>query len=216
MPRPRFAALEPARRDAILGAAADELAHRGLEGASYNRIIERSGVSKGAMYYYFDGKDDLCLTALRRAFDRAVAHIGPPSRADDAHGFWDALAVVYERILGFVAEEPALAGLLRAVLVSPSARVDAAIAEYTEQARSWLERLLEDGRALGAVRGDLPGDLLTRLLISMGDCTDRWLLERWDELEPAFVERYALTMLELHMRVAAPLALVIERERRAR
>ena len=215
MPRPRFAALEPARRAAILGAAAEELARHGLEGASYNRIIERSGVSKGAMYYYFDGKDDLCLTALRQAVERAVAEIGPPAGADDAHAFWDALAELYERVMRFVAEEPALAGLLKALLVSPSIHIGAAIAEYTEQARSWLARLLEDGRALGAVRDDLPSDLLTRLLISMGDCTDRWLLERWDGLEPAFVERYAHTMLELHMRVAAPLALVIERERRA-
>jgi hypothetical protein len=158
---------------------------------------------------------DLCLTALRDAFERAIAQIGPPAPAHDAQGFWDSLAEVYERITRFVLEEPALAGLLRAVLVSPSARIGAAISEYTEQVHAWLARLLGDARALGAVRDDLPVDLLARLLISMGDCTDRWVLDRLDQLQPSFIERYADEMLALHMRVAAPLALVLERERNA-
>jgi AcrR family transcriptional regulator len=46
MARPRFLKLEPSRRAAILAVAAEEFAQFGYEGASYNRIIERSGLSK--------------------------------------------------------------------------------------------------------------------------------------------------------------------------
>jgi AcrR family transcriptional regulator len=59
MPRPRWATLEPERRTAILDVAAAEFAAHGFTDASYNRIIQRAGISKGAMYYYFDDQEDL-------------------------------------------------------------------------------------------------------------------------------------------------------------
>ena len=67
MPLPRFDKLDDPRKRAILAAAAEELAERGFAGASYNRIIERAGISKGAMYYYFADKDDLYRTVLQAA-----------------------------------------------------------------------------------------------------------------------------------------------------
>ena len=59
MPLPRFQNLDQLRKRAILTAAAEEFGERGFAAASYNRIIERAGISKGAMYYYFADKDDL-------------------------------------------------------------------------------------------------------------------------------------------------------------
>jgi AcrR family transcriptional regulator len=215
MPRPRFASLEPARRDAILAAATEELARAGFEASSYNRIIERAGVSKGAMYYYFDDKEDLLLTALDDAVTRALAALGPAPAFRDAHGFWDALGELYRRVTDFVAAEPALAGLLKTALTrESSARVGEAVADYTTRLERWLAELLERGRALGAVRPDVSTGLLARLLTAMGDVTDRWLLDHWDELDPDDLEDYPRRALDLHLRVAAPLELVIERERR--
>lgn len=40
-------------------AAVEELADRGYDGASLTRIAERAGVSKGLIWHYFAGKDDL-------------------------------------------------------------------------------------------------------------------------------------------------------------
>ncbi len=215
MPRPRFAALKPERRAAILSAAAEELARSGFEASSYNRIIERSGVSKGAMYYYFDGKEDLVLTTLSGAVEQALAALGEPLRFDDANGFWDALGDLYQRVIAFVLAEPALAGLLRSVFTRPlSPGVSEAIGAYTARLERWLGQLLERGRALGAVRSDLSESLLAQLLMALGDAGDRWLLEHWNELGASDFDDYARQALELHLRLAAPLELVIERERR--
>jgi len=65
VPLPRFQNLDETRRRAILAAAAEEFGERGFAQASYNRIIERAGISKGAMYYYFADKDDLYRTGYR-------------------------------------------------------------------------------------------------------------------------------------------------------
>jgi len=215
MPRPRFAALEPDRRQAILAAATDEIAERGLEGASYNRIIARSGMSKGAMYYYFDSKEDLCRTAVQDAVEQFASEMGSLPGFDDALGFWQVLEDVYLRAIRLVLERPDLAALLRALFARPSPTVDDAIAAYMGQALDLVRDLLERGRAVGAVRDDVPAELLARVIMAMGEASDRWLMERWHglpDLPEDFFERYVREVLLQHMRVAAPLALVIELE----
>jgi AcrR family transcriptional regulator len=55
MVRSRFARLPPEQQQVILRAALEEFAARGFHDASLNRVIEAAGISKGSMYYYFDG-----------------------------------------------------------------------------------------------------------------------------------------------------------------
>ena len=212
-PRPRFLSLSPERRAAILEAACAELAAHGFEKASTNRIIERAGVSKGALYYYFADRRDLLLTTLRDATERGFEAVGPPSDAHDANGFWDALLEWYERATLFVAREPALAGLIKAAL-SPSAGpgVAAIVDEYTGRGRHYLRGLLARGIELGAVRDDVPLDLLSDLVLATGEAHDRWALEHWEELDGDTLATTARLLLDLHVRLAAPLDLVRERE----
>lgn len=51
-------AAEPVRRR-LLDAATRLFAERGFEGTSVQEIVAAAGVTKGAMYHYFDSKDDL-------------------------------------------------------------------------------------------------------------------------------------------------------------
>ena len=74
MPRPRFAKLDPAKKEAILTAALEAFASHGFDGASYNQIIEKAGISKGAMYYYFDDKEDLFATVVRHELEDILQH----------------------------------------------------------------------------------------------------------------------------------------------
>jgi len=46
-------------RQKILESAFKEIRLHGYQGANVNRIAKRSGVTKGAMYYYFNTKTDL-------------------------------------------------------------------------------------------------------------------------------------------------------------
>ena len=70
-----------AQQQAILRAALDEFAAHGFHDASLNRIIDAAGISKGSMYYYFDGKEDLFAHVARVEFERLFTTIGPsPSR----------------------------------------------------------------------------------------------------------------------------------------
>ena len=46
-------------RQRLLSAATRLFAARGFEGTSVQEIVSAAGVTKGAMYHYFDSKDDL-------------------------------------------------------------------------------------------------------------------------------------------------------------
>ncbi len=69
--------IETARRAQIAGAAIDTVAEVGYAGASFARIAERLGISRGLISYHFDGKDDLIRQVVHEAAEQAIAYIRP-------------------------------------------------------------------------------------------------------------------------------------------
>ncbi len=69
------ARLEPVRdaertQQAILTAAEEEFASKGLAGARVDVIAEEAGANKRMLYYYFGSKDELYLAVLERAYGK--------------------------------------------------------------------------------------------------------------------------------------------------
>jgi len=60
-----------ARRE-LLSAAADVFSARGFHHASIDAVAERAGYSKGAVYWHFDGKDDLFLALIEEHVDQPL------------------------------------------------------------------------------------------------------------------------------------------------
>jgi AcrR family transcriptional regulator len=67
--------IETARRTQIAAAAIDTIAEVGYAGASFARIAERLGISRGLISYHFAGKDDLMRQVVREAAEGAIAYI---------------------------------------------------------------------------------------------------------------------------------------------
>ncbi len=181
MVRPRFAKLPPAQQHAILRAALDEFAAHGFHDASLNRIIDAARISKGSMYYYFDGKEDLFTHLVRFEFERLFATVGavdiPAEQGPDA--FWSAVNSYYLDALAGLAARPQLAALVRGWLAaadSPALR--RAQEEMEREILPWLDRVLAAGQACGAVRTDLPPGLLIAVALGMGRAMDTWLMSR--------------------------------------
>jgi AcrR family transcriptional regulator len=66
-PRPTNAHV---RRPAILGAAADVISERGVQGTRISDVAERAGTSAPGVLYWFPTKDELLAEALEFADDR--------------------------------------------------------------------------------------------------------------------------------------------------
>lgn len=60
----RFLALEDEKQQRIINAALAEFAAKGYRQASTDRIVERAGISKGALFHYFGSKEKLYLYLL--------------------------------------------------------------------------------------------------------------------------------------------------------
>lgn len=182
-PRPRFEKLEPERQEAILEAATREFAREGEEHASLNKILADAGVSKGAAYYYFDDKEDLFLTVLARVVDRAARSIGGVGPITSEADFWREFRSLYERVLGFLRKHPTLAALAkRFVAAPPSVQAAPQVGRMYDAFRAWFAGLLEQGQKVGAVRTDLPMDLLVALTFGLGEAFDRWTIGNWDRV----------------------------------
>ncbi len=77
MDEPERTFIETARRAQIAAAAIDTIAEAGYAGASFARIAERLGISRGLISYHFAGKDDLIKQVVHEAAEEAKAYINP-------------------------------------------------------------------------------------------------------------------------------------------
>ena len=198
MPRPRFAKLDADKQQAILSAAMGEFATHGYERASFNRIIDQAGVSKGAMYYYFDDKEDLFNTVVRQVMDQALGEFTELPPADTPEQFWSGVERFMTQALGFMHDNPQLAGLLKSVLGLQAAgsRI-AAVESVRTMYREWAESFIRRAQEVGAIRSDLPFDLLVALTVAVASAGDVWVVEHHDELGIEGGARFIAQFLEM-------------------
>ena len=202
MPLPRFQNLDESRKRSILAAAAEEFGDKGFAAASYNRIIERAGISKGAMYYYFADKEDLFGTVLDAAIAQWFAQVGLPAEAKTAAEFWAACEETYARSLRFMLADPGNASLCLAITRARQ-RLEGqpSLVALNERMELWTAALVRHGREVGAIRTDIPEDLMIQVALAMMDAGDRWLASRWREMTSESVDETAKTMVERLRRV---------------
>ena len=205
MPRPRYEKLPPKRRRAIMEAAARELAARGFEGASLNRILEQANLSKGAAYYYFDGKEDLLSTMFFYLWERLVEGMDMDPSALTADTFWPTFERLGEEFIASADEDPWLISAAKAIWGLPhEVRTKGPLAEAFTAMEGWMAGIFMRGQELGVVRTDLPLGLLLAIVLGMDEAADRWIFERFEELDKTEVERIWRVVFSIWNRVLSP------------
>ena len=199
MARKRFSELEGTRREGILEAAAVEFAARGYGGGSVNRIIDRAGISKGSLYYYFDDKEDLFATVMEQALTRLVEGAGfPPPEDLTADTFWNTFRDLMRRSVDFLKANESYVRLARSYYqLRLEAPASPAAQRVLEMGRNQLNTLLARGQELEVVRTDLPLELLVDVALAVDEAGDRWRLQHWDEFADAERVAHADAQIDL-------------------
>jgi AcrR family transcriptional regulator len=70
-----------ATRAALIGAARDLFATKGFAGAGREEIVERAGVTRGAMYHHFSSKEALFAAVYEEVEAEVVAHVAEAAMA---------------------------------------------------------------------------------------------------------------------------------------
>jgi TetR/AcrR family transcriptional regulator, regulator of biofilm formation and stress response len=83
-----------ARRDLILDAAIAVLGQEGLSALTHRRVAAEAGLPLAATTYWFSSKDELLVSAFRRAADKDIARVRSVAAAAEGKDVADALADV--------------------------------------------------------------------------------------------------------------------------
>jgi AcrR family transcriptional regulator len=152
----------------LLEAALEVFAQRGYRNARLDDVAEAAGVTKGAIYHYFDTKEALLLAVVEHyqalAFDRAEealrdARIPAPTR----------IRLVVRKVFG--AREGARGDDLLTLLIRGVANEVPRVHQqwlHDGPARLWqlLTALVDEGKARGEFRPDADGEIGARILVS--------------------------------------------------
>lgn len=106
MPLPRFERLDAAGKASILDAARGRFAQDGREATTLQGVAEAAGISRSAVYNYFDGKDDLFDAVCADSIAQLTTALGVWQPVGDAESFWLQFALGQERLLAFLVMEP--------------------------------------------------------------------------------------------------------------
>ena len=138
---PRWRRRKTARPGEIVDAALEVFAEKGFAAAKLDEIAARAGVSKGALYLYFDTKEDLFRAVATQAAAPNIAAVRAMAEAFPG-GFADLAPLILARVA-----EIAVAGRLPAVvkMVIGESR------NFPEIARVWHDTVIS--QALGLLGG---------------------------------------------------------------
>ena len=189
MPLPRFAKLGKDKQELILSAAAEEFTQHGYEHATMARILSKAGISKGAAYYYFNGKADLFNAVTDRYMKRLDAVAIKDYDTLTAETFWPSLAEESESIAKLHTDNPWMNAVLKMLCKLPWTTSETEeISEGYQSYVKWVESLVKRGQEVGVIRRDLPKDFLIRVMLAVDNVQDEWMVEHWDRLTQPEIE----------------------------
>lgn len=165
-PAPKFRRRKTARPAEIVAAAQAVFADKGFAAARLDEIAARAGVSKGALYLYFETKEDLFRAVVHEAvspnIDAMAAMIGSYQGA-----FADLARMALPRVAQLIVDSGA--GAVVKMVVGESRN-------FPEIAKVWHDEVIAKG--LGAITGQIekaqargevrPGDPRTHAFSLMG------------------------------------------------
>lgn len=205
MALPRFHKLPAERKHQLIAAAAAEFAARGYKGAVLSSIAEKSDMGKTSFYYYFADKADLCATVLDEAWQRLSASGRVDLDALTAATFWPTFENIARQNLELCTREPWLLAASKLLnRASGDSGEESVLDAYFDKRRSWEFEFVRRGQQLGAIRNDVPTELLTHISLSARRASNLWMLDRIEELGPDESSHLALLVFETYRSMLSP------------
>ncbi|MDQ0373023.1 TetR/AcrR family transcriptional regulator [Cellulomonas humilata] len=158
--------------DDITRAAVDLFSTQGYANTSVQQIVEAAGVTKGAMYHYFESKDDLLFSVYERMLSLQTSHLeeivgrGTPT----AQTLHDVCVDVIETSIDFLPEGTVF---FRSVHMLSEPRQK----EVTRRRRQYHDvfaSLIERGQEEGLYRTDIPRAVLVAHFFSDVHYLSNW------------------------------------------
>lgn len=168
MPLMRFTRLPEHKQAALLDAAEMRLAQAGHAPVSWNELLEAMQLPRASAYTYFDGREDLVDTVIRRVAERVGTLLGQWKTVETGDELWAQWECSVRRVLGFLSEHPSAGSILRTYLIPSRIPI----------VRGWIVAAFDNARAVGIVTDDLPRDLVADSTLALLGVLDAWVIEQ--------------------------------------
>lgn len=168
-----FLSIPPEKQDRVLDAAIEEFSQKGYARASMNAVVEKAGISKGALFNYFGSKSGLFAFVYKMALERIKGYLKSVREQSKGEPFFSRLEKVMWAGIVFIRNNPGLARIYHHILFTGDSPYKAGILEELQrESMDFLEGLIVDG----IKRGDLRPHLDPRVCSFMIQCLiDRFL-----------------------------------------
>jgi TetR/AcrR family fatty acid metabolism transcriptional regulator len=164
-----------ARRRAILESAVRVFAENGFFAARIRDIAAGAGVAEGTIYLYFDGKDDLLLTAFRDKVAEFCASVR--DLLSSSLPFQERLSRFVAHQFESIEADPPLATVLLLESRQSSKFYGGAVRDVLRAYAQAIDELLASGQHSGELRPDADVPLARRMLIgALEEIELEWLL----------------------------------------
>lgn len=187
------------KREALLRAAMAAFHRQGFHETSLDEIAQRLGVTRAALYYYFQSKNDLLVACFERAMQLARDSLAKAKR-DGAHGR-EKLILFFKRYLAIATDE-----LGESLLLTEEQALEAEDRLKLIEERDRLERelraLVKEGIKDGSI---VPCDPKLTIFLMLGavNWVPKWFSRKgsWTNLQ---VAQAAAEMLDRMLSTAPP------------
>jgi len=164
--RPQAADRSP--REALMDAAFEVFSTRGYRATRLEEVAEAAGVTKGAIYYHFENKEDLLRRTIharhREVFEDIEAGL-VEERAPAAARIRMVLRKVWQHWM-----DPAAGRAIRLLVGEVSVEFPALFRMWAEEGpiHGWtlVRELIEEGVKAGEFRSDVDAEVAARLVVS--------------------------------------------------
>jgi AcrR family transcriptional regulator len=186
-------------REAILASCLRLFARHGFTSTSIDMIASAVGLTKGAIYWHFDGKDalfDAILDLIRARWQRTVlAQVSPGAPAPER------LHQLFHGYARLFTATPEICLFLQRVLLENDATYSPRVARVFRQTAAVVAGILEDGKRTGHFRKDADSQHVARVVLaSISGASQQHLVAPSVTLEALLDEARAMTLA----RVAVP------------
>ena len=143
--------LKEERRDALMAAARQVFARKGLAASKMTDLAKAAGISYGLVYHYFPDKEAVFAALVEESVQQGIQLV---ARARELPGTaWEQLQWLSAQILDGVQREPSFPLILVQAHASESVptSVEQSLTRYTSHFFQQLVALIEAGQAAGQV-----------------------------------------------------------------
>lgn len=167
MPKPTFFNLPEEKRNKILEEAIVEFRDNNYDAASINKIVERSGISKGSFYQYFKDKEDVYLYIMSKIAEKKIEYLTPSMMNFSELSFYEALREMYRSAIEFALGNPDYLEIGNRMMRDNSGMVQKLRSVFSGKGDEMFVGLLRKGQEIGDIRKDLDLQMVAKMLISM-------------------------------------------------